>query len=230
MSHKKTLLLELKDVHKSFQSGKKLLRILTGVNLQLHVGERMAIVGQSGSGKSTLLQIAGLLEKPTRGQVRFRDANVNDTSDNTKASVRRDQFGFVYQFHHLLPEFTALENVMMPARLSRHLSLSEATTRAHNLLAELGLSTREHHHPAELSGGEQQRVAIARALMNKPAILFADEPTGNLDPSTADQVYALFQQLANQHQLAVVMVTHNHTLAQSCDSVYLMADGHLVKA
>lgn len=230
MSSKKQIVLELKDIKKSFQSGKRWLKILNGVDLKVHAGERVAIVGQSGSGKSTLLQIAGLLDKPSEGKVQFREANVGDASDNTKAELRREQFGFVYQFHHLLPEFTALENVLMPARLGNQMGMHEAVGRARELLIDLGLAERINHYPAHLSGGEQQRVAIARALMNKPSILFADEPTGNLDPATADSVFSLFQKLAGQHKLAVVMVTHNQELAKSCDSIYRMQEGHLVKA
>lgn len=230
MSNKKQIILELKDIKKSFQSGKRWLRILDGVDLKVHTGERVAIVGQSGSGKSTLLQIAGLLDKPTEGQVHFREANVGAASDNTKANLRREQFGFVYQFHHLLPEFTALENVLMPARLGNSMGMTEAVSRARELLIELNLAERANHYPAELSGGEQQRVAIARALMNRPSVLFADEPTGNLDPATADSVFKLFQKLAENHKLAVVMVTHNLDLAKSCDTIYRMKEGHLVKA
>lgn len=230
MSNKKQLILELKDVKKSFQSGKRWLKVLSGVDLKVYAGESVAIVGQSGSGKSTLLQIAGLLDKPSEGSVRFREANVGEASDNTKANLRREQFGFVYQFHHLLPEFTALENVLMPARLGNQMGMAEATGRARELLIELNLAERMHHHPTELSGGEQQRVAIARALMNRPSVLFADEPTGNLDPATADSVFKMFRKLADSHKLAVIMVTHNYELAKSCDHVYRMQEGLLVKA
>jgi lipoprotein-releasing system ATP-binding protein len=216
-------MLELVNITKRFAAGGVTLDILKGANLTLPKGQQVAIVGPSGSGKSTLLHIAGLLDSPTSGEVKLDGKVVSTLSDNAKAALRSKTFGFVYQYHHLLPEFTALENVMMPARIAGRTE----PQRAKDLLARVGLSERLGHFPTQLSGGEQQRVALARALMNKPAVLFADEPTGNLDPATAGGVFDLFHDLAATDGLTVLLVTHNEALAARCSAAYRMNGGHL---
>ncbi|MBI1362748.1 MAG: ATP-binding cassette domain-containing protein [Proteobacteria bacterium] len=216
--------MQLVGISKAFRQPSGTLEILKNVNLDLHPGKKVAIVGQSGSGKSTLLQIAGLLDKPTAGEVRLDGASVTPLGDTQKAHLRNKTFGFVYQYHHLLAEFTALENVMMPALIGNK-NARDAQRMAEGLLEAVGLTERMAHHPAHLSGGEQQRVALARALMNKPRVLLADEPTGNLDPHSADAVFNLFTQLADKDGLSVLMVTHNTELAKKCDVVYTMREG-----
>ncbi len=220
----KHTVLELVNISKSFVQPQGLLHILKDVNLSLETGQKAAIVGQSGSGKSTLLQIAGLLDAPTSGEVKLDGHPMTQAPDSDKAGLRNSTFGFVYQYHHLLPEFTALENVLMPALIGRK-NTADSLRQAKSLLTEVGLGHRMGHIPAHLSGGEQQRVALARALMNRPRILLADEPTGNLDPESADVVFTLFNTLAEKEGLSVLMVTHNAELAQKCDVVYHMQDG-----
>lgn len=216
-------ILKLDNLKKAYAVGDKTLEILSGVDLTIEKGEKVAIIGQSGSGKSTLLHSAGLLDTPTSGYIHLLDADTTDFRDSQKAELRNKHMGFVYQAHHLMPEFTALENVLMPSLIGGENSLDYAR----ELLADVGLSDRENFLPGKLSGGEQQRVAIARALMNKPDLLLADEPTGNLDPATADKVFALFEELVSKQGMALLMVTHNEELAEKCDKIYRLEQGVL---
>jgi lipoprotein-releasing system ATP-binding protein len=218
-------ILTLEKLTKSYDAPTGKLTVLSGVNLTVEKGQKVAIVGQSGSGKSTLLHSAGLLDTPTEGVVSLLDQNTTQLTDMHKAELRNRHMGFIYQAHHLMAEFTALENVMMPALIGNRGNVSHAT----KLLAEVGLLDRKHHLPGKLSGGEQQRVAIARALMNNPDILLADEPTGNLDPKTADQVFQLFEKLVSKNGMALLMVTHNEALAKKCDVVFKLEKGVLKK-
>lgn len=219
-------ILKIENLHKTFKTKAEDLHILEGVNLEVGEGERVAIIGQSGSGKSTLLQIAGLLDNFTSGEVYINGVAGSQMKDREKARVRSEMFGFVYQNHHLLREFTALENVLMPASIQGKIT-EDHKKRAEDLLTLVGLGHRISHYPSEMSGGEQQRTAIARALMNKPKLLLADEPTGNLDPHTAQDVSKLFNKLVEEEKLSVLMVTHNEELAKSMDKVLHMAGGVL---
>jgi lipoprotein-releasing system ATP-binding protein len=205
-------LLELNNISKVYRQGKQALEVLSEVNLTLKSGEAAALVGQSGSGKSTLLQIAGLLDKPTSGQILINGENVSKASDEVRTVLRRDYIGFVYQYHNLLGDFSALENVMLPMLIAKK-DPHEAEERAAFLLDKLKLSHRVKHRPAELSGGEQQRVAIARALANSPKLLLADEPTGNLDPNTSEEVFALLLSVIAETGLSALIATHNMELA-----------------
>jgi lipoprotein-releasing system ATP-binding protein len=202
--------------------------VLKQASATFYPGETVALLGPSGAGKSTLLHIAGLLEKPDSGRVILDGVDCDTLNDNERTRVRRMEVGFVYQFHHLLPEFSALENVMLP-QLILGLTKTDAQSRAKELLATLGLEERWDHRPAELSGGEQQRVAIARAVANQPKILLADEPTGNLDPNTAERVFDELMQLVNEEGVAAVVATHNLDLAARMDRTLRLADGHLVE-
>jgi len=219
--------LQLAGVVRVFRQGRESLAVLKGANLSLRAGEIVALVGPSGAGKSTLLHIAGLLEKPDEGEVIIADLACGALDDDERTRLRRANLGFVYQYHHLLPEFSALENVIVPQAIAG-LARGEAASRARELLATLGLSERAHHRPARLSGGEQQRVAIARALANAPAVLLADEPTGNLDPHTADEVFGLLLRLARGANLAALIATHNLDLARRMDRTIRLHDGVLV--
>jgi len=214
----------LQDVRRVFVQAENQLEVLRGCSLSVDAGEKMALIGPSGSGKSTLLHIAGLLEKPDGGGIRIAGVNAGALDDTERTALRRESIGFVYQFHHLLPEFSARENIILPQMIARKKE-SEAAIRADELLALVGLSDRARHRPARLSGGEQQRVAIARALANKPRILIADEPTGNLDPHTADQVFGVLQKLIGSQGLALLMATHNFDLAHRMDRVAELRDG-----
>ena len=221
------LALELRDIARTFHQASSELEVLKGANLQVNRGEIVALVGPSGSGKSTLLHIAGLLEKPDSGFVLIDGKDTRTFSDDTRTRTRRERLGFVYQYHHLLPEFSALENIMLPqmvARLPRH----EARRRAMDLLGMMGLENRADHRPAKLSGGEQQRVAIARAMANVPAVLLADEPTGNLDPHTADGVFEQLVSLVHATGLAALIATHNLELAARMDRMLELEEGILV--
>lgn len=218
--------LELRNVSRSFEQVGGALTVLQNVNLSLKAGEVTALVGPSGAGKSTLLHIAGLLEAPTDGQVLFQGQDCGDAGDWERTLIRRDGIGFVYQFHHLLPEFSALENVMMP-QLIAGLSRAEAKDRARQLLSLVGLEHRETHRPAKLSGGEQQRVAIVRSIANVPAVLLADEPTGNLDPHTAEEVFHQLRRIISATKIAALIATHNHELARTMDRVVELRDGTL---
>jgi lipoprotein-releasing system ATP-binding protein len=219
--------LVLEDVHRTFVQGRTQLEVLRGVNFRVEEGEIVALIGPSGSGKSTLLHIAGLLEQPDEGNVYISGEHCNQLNDDDRTRLRRHNIGVVYQYHHLLPEFSALENVVIP-QIIAGLDRSEARVRAHELLAWLNLSERESHRPARLSGGEQQRVAIARALANAPRLLLADEPTGNLDPTIADGVFAVLMQLVRGAGLAAVIATHNYDLAKKTDRIVTLTDGVLV--
>lgn len=212
-----TDILVLKDIHRFYQQGDlNPLEILVGVNCTIKAGELVALVGPSGAGKSTLLHTAGLLEHPQAGDVIIQGESCGKLNDYDRAMVRRRKLGFVYQFHYLLPEFTALENVVIP-QLLLGTSKKKAVKKAHELLAQVGLTSREKHRPNKLSGGEQQRVAIARALANGPCLLLADEPTGNLDVETADSVFDMLTGLVRKNQMAVLMATHNLDLAKKMD-------------
>jgi lipoprotein-releasing system ATP-binding protein len=217
---------ELVDIHRCFKQGGALLPVLQGADLTLEPGEVVALLGPSGSGKSSLLHIAGLLEKPDSGQVVIDGAPVSLDDENQRTRLRRQHIGFVYQFHNLLPEFTAAENVAMPARLAG-VSRSDALDRASLLLGSLNLQDRLTHLPAQLSGGEQQRVALARALMNRPKVVLADEPTGSLDSKAGGQVAELMLELARAQKAAVLLATHDLNLAEQADRIVRMADGKI---
>jgi len=218
--------LELRDLYRHYREGEARLDILTGSNLTLHPGETVALIAPSGAGKSTLLHIAGLLERPDSGEVLIGGRATSKMGDEARTRLRRHAIGFVYQFHHLLPEFTALENAVIPQTIAGY-SRRDATARAQELLDYLGIGARASHRPGELSGGEQQRVAIARAVANAPALLLADEPTGNLDPRTADHVFATLLALARGSGLAALIATHNLELAAQLDRRVTLRDGLL---
>lgn len=218
--------LELADVYKAYKQGKQNLEVLSGVNLCLYEGEVSALVGQSGSGKSTLLQIAGLLDRPTSGKIFINGENIDKISDDVRTSLRRDYIGFVYQYHNLLGDFSALENVMLPMLIAGK-NKTEASDRAEFLLKKLHLSHRLQHRPAELSGGEQQRVAIARALANSPKLLLADEPTGNLDPSTSEEVFSALLEVIQETGLSALVATHNMELAARMNKQIRLVKGSL---
>jgi lipoprotein-releasing system ATP-binding protein len=220
--------LQLENVERSYHQGVTSLCVLRGGNFGLFAGQSVALVAPSGAGKSTLLHIAGLLEKPDAGEVYIEGAATSHMSDDARTGLRRHSIGFVYQFHHLLPEFSALENVMLPqmiAGLSRH----QARGRSLELLNHLGLGARAKHRPAELSGGEQPRVAIARAVANGPGILLADEPTGNLDPKTAHHVFEALETLVKATGLAALVATHNEALAARMTRRVTLKDGFVVE-
>ncbi len=220
-------MLELDGIVKTFEQGGAKIEVLRGASLALSGGEIVALVGPSGAGKSTLLQIAGLLERPTEGEVRLNGESCGGLADDRRTELRRGGVGFVYQFHHLLPEFSALENVFLP-RMIAGAARREARARAHELLAAVGLGERETHRPGKLSGGEQQRVAIARALANSPRLLIADEPTGNLDQHTADDVFSMLLETVRQSGVAALIATHNTDLAAKMDRVLALRDGVVV--
>ncbi len=216
--------LKLENITRNFEQGGETLHILRGVNVAINRGEIVALLGPSGCGKTTLLQIAGLLEKPTSGRVTIGGKTVTDASDQARTALRRTDIGFVYQFHHLLSDFTALENLLLPQYVAG-VDKSAATKRANELLDLVGLHARAKHYPSQLSGGEQQRVAIARGLVNKPSLLLADEPTGNLDPSTADDVFKTLVNTIRSQRIGALIVTHNHELAAKMDRVLQLKDG-----
>ncbi|MFV0294821.1 MAG: ABC transporter ATP-binding protein [Hyphomicrobiaceae bacterium] len=220
--------LELIDLKRVFHQGAREIRVLDGANAQLLPGQAVALVGPSGAGKSTLLHIAGLLESPDGGKVLINGVDCSQLDDDGRTRVRRAEMGFVYQFHQLLPEFSAIENVMIP-QLIQGRSDRDARERAKALLTDLGLGERLEHRPAELSGGEQQRTAIARALANSPRLLLADEPTGNLDPGTSDHVFREFIQLIQSTGVAALIATHNMELARRMHRVYRLESGKLVE-
>ncbi|OZB02713.1 MAG: lipoprotein releasing system, ATP-binding protein [Idiomarina sp. 34-48-12] len=223
------MLMECRQLSRVYQDGDRQLQVLKDVNLSVNAGEMLAIVGSSGSGKSTLLHCMGGLDKPTSGEVLFAGYAIQDWSSNQLADWRNKELGFIYQFHHLLPEFTALENVAMP-QLIAGVSTREAKLRAEQLLQRVGLAERLQHRPAELSGGERQRVAIARALANSPRLVLADEPTGNLDDSTAEQVFELLLELNEEFDTAFVIVTHDNSLAAKLPRTLTLHHGQLDKA
>ncbi|MEM0922592.1 MAG: ABC transporter ATP-binding protein [Pseudomonadota bacterium] len=220
--------LVLADITRTY-SGARPVEVLRGVDLTIAEGEVVALVAPSGAGKSTLLQIAGLLDTPTLGEIRIAGQAMQDLDEDARTAARRDLLGFVYQFHHLLPEFTAEENVALPlmtAGRTRHAALAEAN----RLLARVGLAERAGHRPGELSGGEQQRTAICRALANAPRLLLADEPTGNLDPDTSARVFAVLLETVRETGLAALIATHNHALAAQMDRRVELSAGRIVDA
>jgi lipoprotein-releasing system ATP-binding protein len=218
----------LHEIKRQYKQGEATLTILNGAKLALWAGQSVALVAPSGSGKSTLLHIAGLLESPDEGEVYVAGTPTSQLADIDRTQIRRSDIGFVYQSHRLLPEFTALENVMLP-QMIRGLRRSETIKRSTEILAYLGLSERVTHRPAELSGGEQQRVAIARAVANAPRALLADEPTGNLDPHTADHVFKALMQLVKATKVAMLIATHNMELAGRMDRRVSLVDGQVVE-
>ena len=218
--------LEVAGLRRSFEQGGVRIDVLRGVNLSVGQGEIVALLGPSGSGKSTLLQAVGLLEGGFEGSIRIAGEEVAELSDSNRTRVRRDTLGFVYQFHHLLPDFNALENVVLP-QLVRGATHDVARDRAESLLTALGLRERLTHRPSKLSGGEQQRVAVARALANRPALILADEPTGNLDEATADIVFAEFLRLVRDEGSAALVATHNERIAGKMDRVLRLHEGVL---
>lgn len=221
------LLLMVRNLHKTYKQGANKLTILNNVDLRLYSSEICALVGPSGSGKSTLLHILGLLDSPTSGQIVMGDRDVSKLHDRARTKLRSQHIGFIYQFHHLLPEFSALENVALPQVIAGK-PRQQAQQKAAGLLAQLGLSNRLHHRPGTLSGGEQQRVAIARALINDPYLLFADEPTGNLDPETSKEVFALLLNVVRKRGIGALIATHNLDLANEMDRILEVKSGHLL--
>jgi lipoprotein-releasing system ATP-binding protein len=219
--------LQLRGIRRDYASGARMLEVLKGADLDVYPGELVGLIGPSGSGKSSLLHAAGLLERPTAGQVFLRGQDCSRLNDKARSRVRLATLGFVYQFHHLLAELSAEDNIALPLMISGHSGRS-ARERALSLLTELGLGDRAHHQPAQLSGGEQQRVAIARAMANRPKVILADEPTGNLDPVTSLGVFQTFHELAREQGAAALIATHNMELARYMDRVFALKDGRLV--
>jgi lipoprotein-releasing system ATP-binding protein len=220
--------LHLERLERAYTQGNRRIDVLKGTSASFYAGETVALLGPSGAGKSTLLHIAGLLERPDRGSVLINGVDCGKLSDNEQTRMRRMEVGFVYQFHHLLPEFSALENVVLP-QLILGLARSEAETRGKEMLKSLGLEERWDHRPAQLSGGEQQRVAIARAVANDPKVLLADEPTGNLDPPTAERVFQQLLKLVRQSGVTAVVATHNLDLAARMDRTLRLMNGVLIE-
>lgn len=219
--------LRLKEVHRHYGQGEYLVKVLESASLEVRSGEMVALVAPSGAGKSTLLHISGLLERPQSGEVEIcGDASLS-LSDRARTQIRRERIGYIYQFHHLLPEFTALENITIPQMIAGVSSL-EANKRSLELLGMLGITERASHRPAELSGGEQQRVAIARAAANRPQVILADEPTGNLDPETSDRVFDALSTMIKGQGAAALIATHNHQLARRADRIVTIENGRIV--
>ena len=219
------LVLEAKDIYKSFNEGKNNVDVIKGLSLAIEQGEFVSIIGSSGSGKSTLLHILGGLDLPTQGSILLNGRRFDQLGEAERGFLRNQHLGFVYQFHHLLPEFTALENVAMPLMLRKDMTFKEAKQRAEYLLERVGLSHRLTHQPGELSGGERQRVALARALVTRPQLMLADEPTGNLDRNTAVGIFELLADLRKELNMAMLIVTHDEQLAKQADRVLHMQDG-----
>ncbi|GAB4247685.1 MAG: ABC transporter ATP-binding protein [Acidobacteriota bacterium] len=218
--------LVVEDLWKSYRSGEETISVLTGLHLEVHRGELIAVTGESGSGKSTLLHLLGAMERPDRGLLRIGGRELDALDEAELADFRNRTIGFVFQFHHLLPEFSAVENVMFPLLL-RRVPFGEARRKAEEKLAEVGLAHRAHHQPGELSGGEQQRLALARALVGDPELLLADEPTGNLDPKTSQRIHELLVEIHRRHGLTSVLVTHSSVLAACCHRRFVLRDGTL---
>ncbi len=218
----------VEDLRRAFSMGNQVVHVLNGITLNIHKGEMIAIIGASGAGKSTLLHIIGTLDRPSGGRVLFEGRDMFQVSEPLLADFRNRSLGFVFQFHHLLPEFTALENTYLPALIQK-IPKSTARESAKALLHEVGLSHRLNHKPGELSGGEQQRVAVARALIQNPKLVLADEPTGNLDTQTGEELFGLLQQLNETHETAFVIVTHNEKLALQTDRLIHLQDGQILE-
>ncbi len=227
MNNKNTVL-SLKGIKKNFVQGGEILEVLRDINLEVKAGEIVALVGPSGAGKSTLLHIMGLLERPDEGEILLSNIATHDADDDTRTLYRRDYLGFVYQYHNLLPEFSALENVMIPQMIAGY-EKDKIESKARWLIDKMGLLDRAEHRPSELSGGEQQRVAIARGLINAPRLLLADEPTGNLDPNTSKIVFEELLKLVKETGLAAIIATHNPELAAKMDRKITLRDGKLVE-
>ncbi len=232
MSMKKNILIKANNLSKSFAiKGQETTVVLSELNAQFYKDEFTAVMGPSGAGKSTLLYLLGSLDKPDSGEINFYSNNevysFQNMNDNSISKFRNKHIGFVFQFHHLLPEFTALENVIIPALINKK-TKKEASAEAMKLLDIVGVAHRVNHKPAELSGGEQQRIAIARALINKPSLLIADEPTGNLDSANTKSVLALLNKLRKEFSLSVIVATHSHDVADIADNVYVMGDGKIL--
>ncbi len=219
-------MIDVIDLTRSFPMAGRELTILKGVTISIQKGEMLAIVGASGAGKSTFLHLLGGLDRPTSGKIFFNGADLFSASDAELATFRNSKVGFVFQFHHLLPEFTALENTMMPGLIQR-IGPKEIKVRAEEMLESVGLSDRLHHKPGQLSGGEQQRVALARALVQHPDVILADEPTGNLDSQTSEEVFILLKSLNRQFGMTFVLVTHNEALSRRADRLVKMVDGKI---
>jgi lipoprotein-releasing system ATP-binding protein len=222
------MILKLVNVTKTFLQADQKISAIREVNLEIKKGELVALTGPSGSGKTTLLQIAGLLDSPSSGEIFINGINASNANDKTRTELRKNHLGFVYQFHHLLPEFSALENVALPLLIqgkNRHEALAEAE----KTLQKVDLSDRLNHKPAQLSGGQQQRVALARAIVSKPKLILADEPTGNLDSEMSEKIFLLLRELAKSHEIACLVVTHNLDLAKKSDRVVSIRDGNLVE-
>jgi lipoprotein-releasing system ATP-binding protein len=217
-------MIKIENIHKSYGD----LKVLKGVNLTIEQGKVISIVGASGAGKSTLLQIIGTLDLPDQGSIKINDVVANNLNDKQLSLFRNKNIGFVFQFHHLLPEFTALENICIPAFIHKT-PKAEAENKANELLAILGLSERANHKPSELSGGEQQRVAVCRALINNPSVILADEPSGNLDSASAKDLHELFFKLREEFNQTFIIVTHNEELANMADQKLVMKDGNIVQ-
>lgn len=222
----KDLMIAVEGIHKTYSVNNVLVEVLKGIDLVIPKGQVLAIVGASGVGKSTLLHVLGLLDRPTKGTVRIADEDCWTMNTVTRAQIRNQKIGFVFQFHHLLPEFTATENVMLPLLIGRK-PKPEAKIQAESMLTELGLAHRFEHKPSELSGGEQQRVALARALVTEPQVLLADEPTGNLDLKTSSLIHDLLLTVSRARNLTCVVVTHNPDLARLSDKTVTMEDGRI---
>ena len=220
--------LECRNLSKQFDEGPEVLKVLTGIELAVMPSERIAVVGTSGSGKSTLLQLLAGLDAPSEGEVKVCGHKLVELSEKRKGELRNRHLGFVYQFHHLLPEFTALENVAMPLLMRKEVSVKQAKQQALDILDAVGLSPRVKHKPAELSGGERQRVAIARAVVGQPDLVFMDEPTGNLDPHTAGKIHELMTSLSRELTTSFVVVTHDMHLARQMDRAWCLEEGHLI--
>ena len=221
------VLISVQNLEKSFKTGKKTLKVLKNLNFGIMKGEMVAIMGPSGVGKSTLLHLMGTLDRPSTGKILFNQTNLFEMNDRRLADFRNKNIGFVFQFHHLLPEFTALENVMMPL-LIQGIKRKDASEKANAILVDLELGGRKSHKTGELSGGEQQRVAIARALANDPEVILADEPTGNLDQKTGEKVHHLLKELKQAKNKTLVVVTHNNKLSDYMDRVLIMEDGKIL--
>ncbi len=222
-------MIDVVGLYKTFPMGGRELVVLNDINLHIARGELIAIIGASGAGKSTLLQILGTLDRPTKGTVSFEGQNLFQLTEHQQAEFRNRRVGFVFQFHHLLPEFTALENACLPAMIQKR-EMADVIGEATKLLGEVGLGDRLHHKPGELSGGEQQRVSVARALMQQPDLVLADEPTGNLDSHTGDALFTLLRQLNRSRGTTFVIVTHNDKLSAQADRIISMQDGMIISS